>query len=118
MNEATYFIDKNYKFCGEKLVETQKLNFPRSDCYYKGTSELVEGIVIELKNALCEIAHSRKAGQKLNTIDNNVSSKSIGPVSVTYRGEQKAGDVKKQYTAANIELNSICQLQKNYVVNS
>jgi len=118
LNEATKFVDNNYSFCGSKLVETQKLNFPRQDLYYKDCITLVEGVPEELKNAVCEIAHARKAGQKLNTIDGNIASKTIGPVSTTFKGRQKASDIKKQYTAANSELSSICQIQKNYVVNS
>jgi hypothetical protein len=115
LNEATQFIDNNYIFCGTPLEEDQALQLPQADLYYRNGLTRVDGIPKEVEIATCEIAHYRQANPKGGIIDNNVKSKSIGPVSVTYNSEITSQTIKKSYSVANKQLSKICQITGKYV---
>jgi len=106
LNEATYFIDNNFNFCGKKLTEDQALKFPNT---------IYDEVPKQVKNALCEIAYSRQADASLSFIQSGIKSKKIGSVSITFQSMSKS-DIKKQYSAAYIQLRQICQVSNKYVI--
>ena len=121
LNEATQFVDNSYTFCGDPIEEDQALQLPQSDLYYKkvnpttGNCYPVDGIPKEIKIAVYEIAHARQANPTANTIDSNVSEKSIGPVRVKYNSSITSEAIKYTYSVANKQLSKICQITGRYV---
>ena len=89
LNDATEYADNNYRWGGSKFSTTQALKVPRSnwtDC--EGT-DISESVPTELAKGIYELAYARKGASSINTgskVDNTVSSKSIGGLSVSYRG--------------------------------
>jgi len=92
LNIGTDYIDNYYKFWGvPTLPETQALQFPRIGLR-DSKNIIIDSDVIptELKNALCVMAREAKTTLDLSSkVDTGIASKSIGPVSVTYRNSYK-----------------------------
>jgi hypothetical protein len=88
LNVGTAYIDSHYSFFGEPSApDTQALQWPRSGLR-NSKKELVpsDSIPVELKNALCLLARQAKENVDLEAeVNDGIASKSIGPVSISYR---------------------------------
>lgn len=90
LNVATSFIDNTYQFKGSCVIATQALSFPRYECY--GVNNVAIGyadVPKQVIQATCYLAYQNWL-QPLNTIQENVSSESYGPVSKSYSGGYKS----------------------------
>jgi len=84
LNQATEYIDINYKFEGEVVYSTQALEWPRVWTIGKMNIAIDSDTVpTEIINATCYLARQVKDGD-LNSVDDGVKSISYGPVSKTY----------------------------------
>ncbi len=92
LNQATQFIDTNYKFRGDKrYVTTQPLEWPRILANPFGESWnflafrmiAVDEIPVEVIKATCYLAYEAKQGL-LFLANEKVRSRSYGPVSTSY----------------------------------
>ena len=97
INQATEFIDINYKFEGEIVYSTQALEWPRVWVINK-SNIAVDSTKIpdEIINATCFLARQVKDGD-LNVSDDGVKSVSYGPVSKTYSKSSSAREYPTVY---------------------
>lgn len=80
------------RWLGTKKTQTQALAWPRTDVVDEEGFDVSESIVpIQVKQATCEIALIELGGehfiQQSVSRDNTVASESVGPISVSYRGD-------------------------------
>lgn len=103
--KATQYID-NMRFLGIPYTLTQSLQWPRVYMENrKGKSILTDEIPDELKNAVCEAAKYIYTNTSIVNNANNVRSKKIGSISVSFftSGEQSA-ELQNMYDYLNIFL--------------
>lgn len=86
--QAAQYVDTyRDKFKGYKTASTQSMQWPRYDVAIDGYSIDSDVIPNELKNAQCLAAYQLNAGKSLwnnNTTGQNVISKSVDVISITY----------------------------------
>lgn len=88
LNLATQYIDGLYNYQGYKSTTTQALEFPRDYLVDRNNIDWSGEIPQALINATCEAAHYSMSKDLYVNFD-NVASKSIGTVSVTYSGGEQ-----------------------------
>lgn len=95
LRKATRYLDTFRRYKGQRLVASQRLEFPRS-----GLSDwsglVVEGVPARVMDACCELAVANLAGVSLyQNLDRGgaIRSESVGPISVTYADGAPAGMV-------------------------
>lgn len=72
-------------FQGEKVTDTQALQWPRNGVWIDGYSVDNDEIPQLLKDTLCEIALGIDAGNNpLATVERQTSKETVGPISVEY----------------------------------
>lgn len=106
LNQATEFIDFKYKFFGSIVKSDQALQWPRGGVYNsKGIEILYTAIPAELINATCYLAGEAK-NNKLNRLDEGISSYSYGPVSKTFK-----------FTSDSVEYPVIDKYLKSFILS-
>lgn len=88
LNLATQYIDGLYNYQGYKWTDGQALEFPRDYIVDRNNIEWSGEIPGNLVKATCEAAGYAFSKSLFVDFD-NVSSKSIGSVRVTYKGAQE-----------------------------
>jgi hypothetical protein len=88
LNLATQYIDGLYNYQGYKWTDEQALEFPRDYIVDRNNIEWSGEIPVNLVKATCE-ASGYSFSKSLFVNMENVSSKSIGNVRVTYKGQQQ-----------------------------
>ena len=89
LNDATEYADNNYRWGGSKFSITQALKVPRSDWADCEGTDISESVPTELAKGIYELAYARKGASSINVgakTDNTIVSKSIGGLSVSYKG--------------------------------
>jgi hypothetical protein len=88
LNQAAQYIDNHYRFLGCVTLQTQALQWPRAGMVdSKGNSVVSTTIPTALKSAACEVGNIFHLGKDLDAMQENIQSKTIGPVSVSYAGK-------------------------------
>jgi hypothetical protein len=91
---ATEYIDAMFEFKGSRLSAAQALEFPRADLTDSG-GLAVTGLPRRVKDACAELTYQALA-QPLTTNmarGGRVTSRSVGPISVTYAEDAPTGTV-------------------------
>lgn len=106
LNEATFYADSYYCWCGSITNEDQALQWPRTGMYDRNGYSIDDDVIpMYLQYAICELAGTRQ-GTSETIVTAGVKSKSVGPLSVEYTG---GGGETKTYVQANNYLASfIC----------
>jgi hypothetical protein len=82
---ATAYLDGSFCFWGEVVADDQALQFPRKYLCDRNNVEVAsDSVPVQIENATAELAYTAKGTADLNK-NSNISSKRIGPVSITYR---------------------------------
>ena len=112
---GTQYLDNNYNFHCNILVDTQALKFPRTPFYKCNGVYVPEGTIpAEVKKAVYLLANYSQGNDLDEIVSGGISSKSVGSVSVSYRSS--SSEIKKIYTSVNKALSCIV-LQAGYGVS-
>ena len=86
LNVAAEYIDLNFKFIGFKSDVEQRREWPRCINDQSIYNDMIDSdeIPVEIVDACCYLAYQNKLNN-LWPIDGGVSSRSIGPVSTSYK---------------------------------
>lgn len=87
LRNATRFVDQSVRFFGKKVVESQALEFPRTE-FVTTTGEIVpEGVIPDLlKDATIEAAGTHLSANLNTATTKTIKSESYGSTSITYAG--------------------------------
>lgn len=91
---AAGFIDTVFRYKGSKLTAAQSLEFPRLGLTDWGGLE-VTGVPLRVTNACAELAFKSLSSPLYQDLDRGgmISSKTVGPLSVSYEAGAPAGKV-------------------------
>lgn len=96
LNIATEYVDNLYPYKGQAQYSEQALEFPRSYLLDRRLRDLADEVPQEVQDATAIAAGYELDGNSLADLDEEVSSRSMGPVSVTYKGRGKRPQVSKR----------------------
>jgi len=96
LNIATEHIDNLYPYKGRVKESTQALEFPRSYLVDRRFRDLSDVVPQEVKDATAIAAGYELDGNSLADLEEEVASRSMGPVSVTYKARGKRPQVTKR----------------------
>ena len=106
LNDATHYADLNNQWSGEILEEDQALEVPRNLWYNSRGIDISESVPVELKYGVSELAYARGGGTTASVSNNDIKSKSIGGLSLTFRGSSEVTG-KATYPAADDWFNKL-----------
>lgn len=86
VNDATEYIDLNYCFGGTTYTTTQALEVPRSNWYDRNGNDIEGTVPDQLKKAVYKLSTERQGSSPSadTTSVTGISSKTVGPVSISY----------------------------------
>jgi len=89
LRATDYF--ESQPFIGLKVTRDQTMQWPRQSVTIDGYYVDADSIPSEVKNSIYELAYAEEIGEgELNTVDREVTSETVGPISVTYRENASA----------------------------
>lgn len=90
LNSATRAIDEAGIYAGQIIDADQALQFPRYGIWDRNEANLSGTVPEAIKKAVCEMAKYINDGNNPAPVIGNIASRSMGPVSVTFKGSQQA----------------------------
>lgn len=92
---ASRLLDEHTNWCGTPATSTQALCWPRSSTYSKiGVLLSSTAIPADVKNATSELARRLLASDRpQSSEEGTVTSKSVGPLSISYAGSRSSAAV-------------------------
>jgi len=84
LNDATQYADLTQEWGGVQEFDTQSLDIPRLGWSDVNGIDISESVPDAVKNGVCELAAIRRGVQTETVSEAGISSKGIGPVSISY----------------------------------